>query len=122
MYVILLTPRRVASFIERFSPFTHTTLLSVPPLSTIVNRFRFDSRDRSYSRASPGIGIGRTAYSRGSHALYLELRQCPALPVRFRLRGIERVTAFEPTALLAERVQNISMYTVYTVVLGIGST
>ena len=24
-----------------------------------------------------------------------------------------RVTAFEPTALLAERVQNISMYTVY---------
>ena len=25
----------------------------------------------------------------------------------------KRVTAFEPTALLAERVQNISMYTVY---------
>ena len=39
MYVILLTPRRVASFFERFSPFTHTTFLSVPPLSTVVNRF-----------------------------------------------------------------------------------
>ena len=26
------------------------------------------------------------SYSRGSHALYLELRQCPALPVRLRSR------------------------------------
>ena len=34
------------------------------------------------SRASPGISI----VSRGSHALYLELRQCPALPVRLRCR------------------------------------
>ena len=29
-----------------------------------------------------------------------------------------RVTAFEPTALLAERVQNISMYTVYIDMFG----
>ena len=47
MYVISLTPRRAASFFERFSPFTHTTHFSVPPLSTIVNRFRFDSWGRS---------------------------------------------------------------------------
>ena len=47
MYVTLLPPPSVESIFERFYPFTHTTLLSVPPLSTVVKRFRFDSRGRS---------------------------------------------------------------------------
>ena len=85
MYVILLTPRRVASFFERFSPLTHTTLLSVPFLSTVVNRFRFDSWGRSQLRLT-WSQHWTNSYSRGSHALYLELRQQLTLPVRLRFR------------------------------------
>ena len=69
-------------FFERFPPFhTHTPI----SLSTIVNRFRFDSRGRSYSRASPRISIGRTAVV-VVHGLYLELHQYSALPVRLQSR------------------------------------
>ena len=84
MYIIL-TPRRVASFFERFSSFyTHYTS-SVPPYQPLSTGSGL-ILEAGASRTSPGINIGRTAYSRGSHALYLELRQCPALPVRFRSR------------------------------------
>ena len=57
MYVILLTLRRAASFFERFSSFTHTTLLLVPPLSTGSGSIL----EAGASSASPGISIGRRA-------------------------------------------------------------
>ena len=56
MYVILLTPRRAASYFERFPPFTHTT--------TLINRcqpVRVGFSGRVLVRASLGISIGRTA-------------------------------------------------------------
>ena len=82
---MLLTPRRVASFFKGSLLFTHTTLSSVPPLSTVVDRFRFDSRGCRVSRLTWNQHL-TNSYSRGSHALYLELRQCPALTVKLRFR------------------------------------
>ena len=63
----------------------HTLYFIGTALSTVVNRFRFDSRGRSYSHLTWNQHW-TNSYSRGSHALYLELRQCPALPARFRSR------------------------------------
>ena len=51
----------------------------------LINRFHFGSRSRA-SRASPGISIGQNRYNHDSCVLYLELRQCPALPVRLQSR------------------------------------
>ena len=62
MYVISVTTRRVASYFKRISPFTHYTFI-----------------DTTFQHWT-------NSYSRGSHALYLELRQCPALPVTLRFR------------------------------------
>ena len=83
MYTIL-APRRVASFFETFSPFTHTILYRY----RLINRSTGSGSNlgTEASRTSPGISIRRTVISRGSHTLYLELRQCPALPVRLRSR------------------------------------
>ena len=80
---IKLTLRRVASFFKRFFPFTLTTIGTT--LSTVVKRFRFDFRDRSQSRRTWNQHW-TNSYSRDSHTLYLELRQCLALPVRLRSR------------------------------------
>ena len=85
MYIIL-TPRRVASFLKAsLSVSTHTIGTA---LSTVVNRFRFDSRGRSQSRLTWHQHWTKTYSrgSRGSHALYLELHECPALTVRLRSR------------------------------------
>ena len=83
MYVIL-TPRWVASFLK--GSLLSRTLYSIgTALSTVVNRSRFDSRRRSQSRLIQNQHWTNN-YSRGSHAPYLELRQCPALPVKLRSR------------------------------------
>ena len=65
----------------------HTLYFIGTALSTVVNRFRFDSPGRSKSRPTWNQYLTRS-YSRGSHALYLELRQCPALPVKLRTREL----------------------------------
>ena len=59
MYVILLTPRRVASFFKRFSSFTHYTL-SVPPYQ-LLSTDSGSILGAEASRASSKINIGRTA-------------------------------------------------------------
>ena len=59
MYIVLI-PRRVASFFQRFSPFTHTILYQyhlINSYQTVPVRFS----GAGASRASPGISIERTA-------------------------------------------------------------
>ena len=71
-----IDPRRAASFFDKFSHFTHTTLLSVPPVST------GSILGTGASRASPGISVGWTAIV----AVRTPYIWCLALPVRLRFR------------------------------------
>ena len=59
MYIIL-TPRRVASFFERFCLFTHTILYRYPPYQPLSTGSG-SILGAGASRPSPGISIGRTA-------------------------------------------------------------
>ena len=64
MYVcmyIRLTSRRVASFFEKFSPFTHTLLQRYRPYQSVPVRFSGPELE------SPGISIRRTAIVRTSY-------------------------------------------------------
>ena len=82
MYIIL-TPRTGCTFFSKVLFFyTHYTV-SVPPYQPLSTGSGSILK-AGPSRASPGISIGRAAVVRVSHALYLELRQCPALPVILR--------------------------------------
>ena len=64
-------PKGCKFFWKVLSFYIHYTLLVPPyqPLSTGSGSIL----GAGAIRDSPGISIGRTAYSRGSHALYLEL-------------------------------------------------
>ena len=71
---------KVLSFYTRYT-------LSVPPYQRLSTGSGLILRAGA-SRASPEIRYLTRSYSRGSHALYLELRQCPALPVKLRTREL----------------------------------
>ena len=78
------SPKRTQDVTKR-SLLLHTLYSIGITLSTVGNWLRFDSRGRGWSLLTWNQRWANSC-SRGSHAPYLELRQCPAVPVKLRSR------------------------------------